>query len=89
MLNLNQRLHVRTVHVCISLCTIVAHNTAQNSCDNLPSYPPNNHHNSDDVYWRGGVPSLETVNLLDLCSYTAELLIHTSTSLPNGCLRPK
>ena len=27
--------------------------TALNSSDNLPSYPPDNHHNSDDVYWMG------------------------------------
>jgi len=27
---------------------------AQNSFHNLPSYPPDNHHSSDDVYWRGG-----------------------------------
>jgi len=39
--------------VCISLCTTVVHNTAQNNCDNLPSYPPDNHHSSDDVYRRG------------------------------------
>jgi len=33
---------------------ISAHNTAQNSSDNLLSYPPDNHHSSDDVYWMGG-----------------------------------
>jgi len=33
--------------VCVSLCTTVVHNTAQNSSDNLPSYPPDNHHSSD------------------------------------------
>ena len=38
--------------VCIALCTIVAHNTAQNRPDNFPSYPPDNHHGSDDVYLR-------------------------------------
>jgi len=38
--------------VCISLCTIVAHNTAQNRPDIFPSYPPDNHHCSDDVYLR-------------------------------------
>jgi len=32
----------------------VVHSTALNSSDNLHSYPPDNHHNSDDVYWRGG-----------------------------------
>jgi len=37
--------------VCISLCTTVVHNTAQNSSDNLPSYPPGNHHCSDAVYY--------------------------------------
>ena len=38
--------------VCIALCTIVAHNIAQNRPDNFPSYPPDNHHCSDDVYLR-------------------------------------
>jgi len=40
--------------VCIALCTIVAHNIAQNKPDNFPSYPPDNHHCSDDVYLREG-----------------------------------
>ena len=38
----------------------MVHNTAQNSSDNLPSFPPDNHHCSDVVYWRGG-----TTNKLD------------------------
>ena len=38
--------------VCSSLCTIVAHNTAQNRPDNFPSCPPDNHHCSNDVYLR-------------------------------------
>jgi len=29
--------------VCIALCTIVAHNIAQNRPDNFPPYPPDNH----------------------------------------------
>jgi len=41
------------VCVCVSLCTTVVHNTAQISSDKFPSYPPENHHISDDVYWRG------------------------------------
>jgi len=41
--------------VCIALCTIVAHNIAQNRPDNFPSYPPDNHHCSGDVYFREGV----------------------------------
>jgi len=28
---------------------IVVHNAALNSSDNLPSYPPDNHHSSDDI----------------------------------------
>jgi len=36
--------------VCIALCTIVAHNIAQNRPDGFPPYPPDNHHSSDDVY---------------------------------------
>ena len=44
---------VSSVHnVCSSLCTVVAHNTAQNRPDNFPSCPPDNHHCSDDVYLR-------------------------------------
>jgi len=42
-----------SVHVCSSLCTIVAHNTAQNRPDNFPCCPPDNHHCSNDVYLRG------------------------------------
>jgi len=40
--------------VCIALCTIVAHNIAQNRPDSFPRYPPDNHHISDDVYLREG-----------------------------------
>jgi len=40
--------------VCIALCTIIAHNIAQNRPDNFPSYPLDNHHCSDDVYLREG-----------------------------------
>ena len=38
--------------VCIALCTIVPYNIAQNRPDNFPSYHPDNHHCSDDVYLR-------------------------------------
>ena len=40
--------------VCIVLCTIVAHNIAQNRPDSFPPYPPDYHHCSDDVYLREG-----------------------------------
>ena len=40
--------------VCIALCTIVAHNIAQNRPDNFPSYPTDNRHCSDDVYLMEG-----------------------------------
>ena len=40
--------------VCIALCTIVAHNIAENRPDSFPPYPPDNHHISDDVYLREG-----------------------------------
>ena len=39
--------------------TTVIHNTAQNSCDNLPSYPADKHQSSDAVYWRGGTVGCE------------------------------
>ena len=44
--------------VCSSLCTIVAHNTAQNRPYNFPSCPPDSHHCSDDVYLREGGPMI-------------------------------
>ena len=55
-LNLNEQLTIRTAHksVGISLCTTVVHNTAENSSDNLPSYPLDNHHSSYVVYCRWG-----------------------------------
>ena len=40
--------------VCIALCTIVAHNIAQSRADSFPSYPPDNHHCSDDVCLKEG-----------------------------------
>ena len=40
---------VKCVHFTVH---IVAHNIAQNRSDNFPSYPPDNHHCSDDVYLR-------------------------------------
>ena len=40
--------------VCIALCTIVAHNIAQNRPDSFRPYPPDDHHSSDDVYLREG-----------------------------------
>jgi len=39
--------------VCIALCTIVAHDIAQNRADNFPSYTPDNHHCSDDDVFEG------------------------------------
>ena len=32
----------------------MAHNIAQNRRDSFPPYPPDDHHNSDDVYLREG-----------------------------------
>ena len=48
---------------CSHVCTTDIHITAQNSYDNLPAYPPNNHHSSDDVFRReGGTIALNNVN---------------------------
>ena len=35
-------------------------NTTQNSPDNVPSYPPDNHHSFGVVYGREGGPEVET-----------------------------
>ena len=50
--NLNQHSTCKNCSgVCVSLCTTVIHNTAQNSSDNFPSYLPGSH---DDAYWTEG-----------------------------------
>jgi len=41
---------VSSVYICVQFT--VYNNTAQNRPDNFPSYPPDNHHCSDDVYLR-------------------------------------
>jgi len=51
-LSLNRNVNRLLICVCISLCTTVVHNTAQDSSDNFPSCPPGNHHSLDDVHWR-------------------------------------
>jgi len=38
----------------IAVYNCVVRNTAQISSDNFSSYPPDNHHCSDAVYWSGG-----------------------------------
>ena len=65
----SRELLVLFICVCSSLCTLVAHNTAQNRPDNFPSCPPDNHHCFDDVYLREGglaIHSLKFANLLTL-----------------------
>jgi len=37
-----------SVRVCVHCTVHVAHNIAQNRPDNFSSYPPDNHHCSDD-----------------------------------------
>jgi len=57
----NKQLLDLFMYVCVcnaqyGLCTIVAHNTAQNRPDNFPSYLPSNDHCSNDVYLKEGGP---------------------------------
>jgi len=42
------------MYLCISLHTTVVPNTAQQSSDNLPPFPPDSYHYLDVVYWRKG-----------------------------------
>ena len=61
MLNLtSKQLLGLFICVCLALCTFVVHDTAQNRPDNFPSYPPDSHHCSDDVYLRAGGFGLKT-----------------------------
>jgi len=77
MLNLNK--HKKTkpratliFKNCTCVCIIVQNcrtNTAQNSSNNFPSYPPVTHHCSDDVYWReGGQTSFTLLGTIVLLS---------------------
>ena len=50
----SRQLLVLFICVCIALCTIVAHNTAQNRPHNFPSYRPDNH--CSDMR-EGGMPA--------------------------------
>ena len=60
--------------MCTALCTIVAHNILQNRPDNFPSYPPDNHHCSDDVYLREGVSANAVVtSAIIACNFAAIL----------------
>jgi len=62
--------------VCIALCTIVAHNIAQNRPDNFPSYPLDNHYCSDDVYLREG-------NINNICAFLSQCKIVTLEAAEN------
>ena len=77
MLNLNKYTKTKPEPIfkncsclCVSLCTTVVHNTAQNSYDDFPSYPPDSHHSSDDVYWKAaGLPdNTSNSNCTNQCS---------------------
>ena len=59
--------------VCIALCTIVAHNIAQNRPDNFPPYPPDNHHDSDDVYLREGGTGYSNITLKTTTTTTTSI----------------
>jgi len=55
-------LHGYALQMHLYLCTIVVYNTAQNSSDNLPGYPPDNHHSSDNsLLEERGVTECEVV----------------------------
>jgi len=46
-----------------------------NSSDNLHSYPPDNHHSSDDVCWREGEISKKTgadLQLMKSCDWARQ-----------------
>jgi len=59
-----QRTVCMFICVCIALCTIVAHNIAYNRPDNFPSYAPENHQCTDDVYLREEGQRKQTSNRL-------------------------
>jgi len=77
--------HNSCIQYCVSVSSFLtahkhttAYNTAQNRPDNFPSYPPDNHHYSDDVSLREWVhhpffihhQTLELWALLPLCRFS-------------------
>jgi len=50
--NLNQHSSLRTAHICVRITVHKCY--IQQITEQFLSYPPDNHHNSDDVYWTGG-----------------------------------
>jgi len=70
---IKQKTHSRCHFTLKTACTsiqitvpIVTHYITKNSSDNLPSYPPHNHHCTDAVYWtdwKGSNPNVFTRNL--------------------------
>ena len=47
----------------IQQCTIIAHNTAENTTHNLPSYSSKKYHRTAVVYWRAGGPNIDWLNI--------------------------
>ena len=72
--------------VCTALCTIVAHNTAQNRPDNFLSYSPDNQHCSDDVYLKEGGPHTLTARSRESHVMTAAERQHRTPSLTRDIL---
>jgi len=65
-----------------ALCTIAAHNTAENRPHNLPSYPADNYHCSDDVSLReGGTPAKDSWDVRPLSSQW----MHTVSVMHGQC----
>ena len=58
----SRELLVLFICVCIALCTIVAHNIAQNRHDNFPSYAPDNHQTTPLFYQRRRAEKKHTIS---------------------------
>jgi len=71
--------------VCIAPCTIVAHDIAQNRPDNFPSYPPDNHHCSDDVYLRDAISQPKHTYIMDNEIYAIEIMSNDKTLISRHC----
>jgi len=77
--------------MCVYISVSVIYSTAQDSSDNLPSCPLNNHHCSDVVYCRGeGILPLKRLNtnINTQCLFgNKNVPVHTSnTSTEAACL---
>jgi len=71
----------------VTLYTIVVHNIALNRPDNFPSYPPDNHHCSDDRVNESGSPIFRGSEAATIKLHTKEKQVSAVADKPRDAVR--